>query len=272
MNPSGTQAASSSVVALPVALIRPGRTQARRRFAQDALEELAASIRASGIIQPVVVRSVEAQEYELLAGERRWRAAQIAGLERMPAIIRDDLPEAEALVLGLVENLQRESLSAIETAAGLQRLGEAFGLTHETIGRRIGKSRVYVTNYLRLLGLEPAVQGLVDEGALSLGHAKVLAGVEPKRQLEWALRVVREQLSVRALERRLAVGTPPAPRAAKGADWQRLERALSDQLGYTAEIEADAEGRGQVRVRFASLQELDGLLLRLGLRDSLTEE
>src|SRR6185437_498512 len=117
MNSLELQASGTSVVALPVARIRPGRTQARRRFATDALEELAASIRASGVIQPVVVRSVEAQGYELLAGERRWRAAQIAGLDRVPAIIRDDLPEAEALVLGLVENLQRESLSAMETAA-----------------------------------------------------------------------------------------------------------------------------------------------------------
>jgi ParB family chromosome partitioning protein len=272
MNSINPLPSAPSVVALPVTHIRPGRTQARRRFAQDALEELAASIRASGVIQPVVVRSVDAQGYELLAGERRWRAAQIAGLDRVPAIIRDDLPEAEALVLGLVENLQRESLSAMETAAGLQRLGEAFGLTHEVIGRRIGKSRVYVTNYLRLLGLETAVQSLVDEGAVTLGHAKVIAGVEPKRQLEWALRVVREQLSVRALERRLATGPAATPRISKGADWQRLERALSDQLGYPAEIEADGDGRGQVRVRFASLQELDGLLLRLGLRDSSTGE
>jgi ParB family chromosome partitioning protein len=252
----------------PVDLIRPGRTQARRRFDPQALCELAESIRVSGVVQPVVLRSLrEARGYELLAGERRWRAAQQAGLHEIPAILRDDLSDAEATVLGLIENLQRESLSPIETAEGLRRLGEAFGLRHEDIGARIGKSRSYVTNHLRLLALAPSVQTLVDEAQLSLGHAKVLAGLPTAVQPRWAQTIVRERLSVRALERRLATSAR-RPRPAQAQDWARLARALSEQLGYPAHFKPAGKGAGELRLRFHSLEELDGLLARLGYRES----
>src|SRR5579872_3251176 len=142
------------VLSIPVDRIRPGSTQTRRRFDPEALAELAESIRESGVVQPVVLRSV-GRGYELLAGERRWRAAQQAGLHEIPALVRDDLSDSEAFVLGLIENLQRESLSPIETADGLRRLSETFGLRHEDVGTRIGKSRSYVTNHLRLLALAP---------------------------------------------------------------------------------------------------------------------
>jgi ParB family chromosome partitioning protein len=254
------------VLQVPVDLIEPGRTQARRRFDRQALAELAESIRESGVVQPVVLRS-RGRGYELLAGERRWRAAQLAGLHDIPALLRNDLSDAEAYVLGLIENLQRESLSPIETAEGLRRLGETFSLTHEQIGVRIGKSRAYVTNYLRLLALAPSVQVLVDEGALSLGHAKVLAGLPVEKQQGWADVIVRERLSVRAFEQQLLrPRRKHAPR--DGDDWERLARKLSDHLGYPASFKPGGKGAGELRLRFHSLDELDGLLERIGYREN----
>jgi len=238
-----THTTTPAIRQIPVDLIRPGSFQARRYFDPHALQDLAQSIRESGVVSPVVLRS-KPPGYELLAGERRWRAAQLAGLHEVPAIVRDDLDDNEALVLGLIENLQRESLAPIETAAGLKQLGEMFALTHEQIGERIGKSREYVTNYLRLLNLAPPVQALVNEGHLSLGHAKVLAGLAGEQQRHWAALAVDQELSVRALERR-----------------------LSDHLGYPVEVSAEKSGKGELRVRFHSLDELDGILARLGFAD-----
>lgn len=250
---------------IPVDLIRAGSSQARRRFAPEALAELAASIRESGVVQPIVLRSL-GNGYELLAGERRWRAAQLAGLHELPAILRNDLDDDEAQVLGLVENLQRESLSPIETAEGLRSLGTLHRLTHEAIGARIGKSRVYVTNFLRLLALAPAVQTLVDEGRLSLGHAKVLAGLPQTLQQAWAEATLREALTVRALERRIAGGAA-ATSARRQDDWDRLAAKLSDQLGYPAAFRPASATAGELRLRFHSLDELDGLLARIGYRE-----
>lgn len=255
---------SIAVRPIPIDLIRPGRSQARRRFDDERLAELAESIRESGILQPVVLRNIDARHYELLAGERRWRAAQLAGLHDVPAILRNDLDEQQAQVLGLVENLQRESLSPMETASGLQKLLHEGGLTHEAIGRRIGKSRVYVTNYLRLLTLEAEVQMLIDAARLSLGHAKVLAGLPRARQLALADQVTREQLSVRALERRAATPASKQAAAHSSSDLQQLERALAEHLGYTVQLQASPGGAGCLRLGFASLDELDGLLARLG--------
>jgi ParB family transcriptional regulator, chromosome partitioning protein len=254
---------------VPLDLIRPGSTQARRRFAPEALRELAESIRESGVVQPVVLRNLGGGArpmYELLAGERRWRAAQQAGLHEIPALIRNDLSDSEAQVLGLIENLQRESLSPMETAEGLRRLGNSQALTHEAIGGRIGKSRVYVTNFLRLLALAPGVQRLIDDEQLSTGHGKVLAGLPLDRQLPWAETVQRERLSVRALERRLAANPAPAAAAPSGRpdDWQKLASKLSDHLGYPSEFKPGTGGGGELRVRFHSLDELDGLLARIG--------
>jgi ParB family transcriptional regulator, chromosome partitioning protein len=253
------------VLQVPVDLIQPGRTQARRRFDAAALAELAESIRESGVVQPVVLRSL-GKGYELLAGERRWRAAQQAGLHEIPALLRNDLSDSEAYILGLIENLQRESLSPIETAEGLRRLGESFELRHEDIGTRIGKSRTYVTNHLRLLALAPGVQTQVDEGALSLGHAKVLAGLPVDKQPPWAQIVVKEKLSVRAFEQRLAAKRAPRKHRS-GDDWDRLAQKLSEHLGYPAAFKPGTKGAGELRLRFHSLDELDGLLERMGYRE-----
>ncbi len=257
--------ANGEVRRIAVDLIQPGETQARKRFEPERLAELAASIRESGIVQPLVLRR-RGRVYELLAGERRWRAAQMAGLHEVPAVIRDDLDDDAAHVLGLIENLQRESLSPIETAEGLRRLGEAFALTHEAIGSRIGKSRAYVTNFLRLLSLAPAVREQVDSGVLSLGHAKILAGLPQTEQLGWAGLCAREHLTVRALERRLAAAVTLPVVPARRDEWSRLAQALSEQLGYPAEFRNTADDKGELRIRFHSLDELDGLLARIGYK------
>lgn len=266
--PKQPPADARTVRLLPVDLIRPGTYQARRRFDEAALQELAGSIAESGVVQPVVVRS-RGRSYELLAGERRWRAAQLAGLHELPAIVRDDLDEREALVLGLIENLQRESLSPMETARGLRQLGETFGLTHEAMSQRVGKSRVYITNFLRLLTLNERVQELVDEGKLSLGHAKVLAGVPAERQTPLALATVRKNLSVRALEnlyKRSHVDLSLSASARRSQrDLARLQDALSGFLGNPVSVDYDeSRARGEIRIRFHTLDEFEGILDKWG--------
>jgi ParB family transcriptional regulator, chromosome partitioning protein len=262
-------APAASIRKIPIDLIRPGSFQARRYFDPGALRELAGSIRESGVVSPVVLRSL-GKGFELLAGERRWRAAQLAGLHEIPAIVRDDLTDTEALVVGLIENLQRESLTPMETAAGLRQLSEVFSLTHEQMGERIGKSREYVTNYLRLLNLAAPVQTLINEGHLSMGHARALAALPLDQQNHWAAVAVDQALSVRALERRVsAAGRVQAlPGKPKASDWHALERRLSDQLGYPVTLVADKKGRGELKVKFHSLDELDGILARIGYEGS----
>lgn len=265
MNEMSLKPVVGEVRAIPIDLIRPGSQQARRHFDADALRELAESIRESGVIQPIVLRT-RVWGYELLAGERRWRAAQLAELHDIPAVIRDDLSDTEAFVVGLIENLQRESLTPIETAAGLKRLGEVFALTHGEIGSRIGKSREYVTNYLRLLNLAPDVARLVNEGHILLGHAKVLAGVPLDQQIHWADQIIRHKLTVRGLEQRLnaARDAKLVFRPGKPADWQILERELADHLACPVAVTADKSGKGELRIRFHTLDELDGVLARIG--------
>ncbi len=259
------------IQSLPVDLIHPGDFQARRKFDPDALAELAASIAESGIVQPVVVRN-DGEHYELLAGERRWRAAQLAGLHQIPAILRNDLDDREAHVLGLIENLQRESLSPMETARGLLQLADLFDLTHDAAGQRIGKSRAYVSNFLRLLKLDPRVQALMDDGQLSMGHARVLAGLQADKQLPLARECLNKGWSVRSLEsagRRAQEGNENAQkRRSQGArrDLEDLQNLISEHLGNKVTVDCDDRGRGEVRVRFHSLDEFEGLLDRWGVK------
>jgi ParB family chromosome partitioning protein len=254
---------------VPVDLIRPGSQQARRYFDAGALTELAESIRESGVVQPILLRST-VWGYELLAGERRWRAAQQAGLHEIPAVIRDDLSDREAFVIGLIENLQRESLTPMETAAGLKRLAEMFELTHEQIGERVGKSREYVSNHMRLLNLAAPVQSMVNEGLISLSHAKVLAGLPLEDQGLLAVQVATKGLSVRALERKVSaakrkrLATNLVFMPGKPSDWKVLERELAEFFGYPVIVEAEKSGKGELRVKFHSLDELDGILQRIG--------
>lgn len=259
------------VINIPLDLISPGAFQARRHFTDDLLKELAASIAESGVIQPVIVRGDRASGFTLLAGERRWRAAARAGIHELPAVVRNDLSDEQANVLGLIENLQRESLGVIDTAQGLQSLCQAHDLTHDAVADRIGKSRVYVTNYLRILNLAEPVQTLLDEGKLSLGHAKVLVGIPANRQSALAHQAVNNHLSVRALERlvRNQTASPRIESATDDPDLAALEQRLSASLGNSVRIHYAPDRRqGQLRIDFHDLDEFDGLLARLGFNNN----
>jgi ParB family chromosome partitioning protein len=244
-------------------LITPGRIQARRHFDEATLAELAASIATAGVIQPVVVCGSHQDGYSLLAGERRWRAAALANLREIPAIVRNDLSTEQAAVLGLIENLQRESLGLMETAHGLAHLAAALGLTHEAIAAQIGKSRAYVSNFLRLRRLNPPVQALIEAGRLSLGQAKILAGITGARQTELAHTAIARGWTVRQLERAARAGEPEKP--AGTSDWSALEQSLSAHVGNPVGIRYDPKRRaGELRITFHDLDEFDGLLAKLG--------
>ena len=261
----GDEPPRDALITLPVARIQPGRYQPRTRMDQQALAELAASIRAQGLMQPVLVRPVDRDRYELIAGERRWRAAQMAGLAEVPALVRE-VPDESALALSLIENIQREDLNPLEEASGLQRLVDEFRMTHEQAADAVGRSRSATTNLLRLLKLARPVQDLVMEGALEMGHARALIALEAARQIEVARRVAPKGLSVRdteALVQKMLRGAA-GPRRKKGdRDLARLEEELSERLGTTVEIKAARKGRGKLIVHYASLDHLEQLLKKL---------
>jgi ParB family chromosome partitioning protein len=250
---------------LPVAALRPGKYQPRTRMDEASLAELAESIRARGVIQPIVVRPVGEGRYEILAGERRWRAARMAGQEEVPALIRE-VPDEVALGIGLIENIQREDLNPIEEGNGLKRLIEEFKLTHEDVARAVGRSRAAVTNMLRLLELAPSVQEMVQEGKLDMGHARALLSLSRARQVETAELVAAKGLSVRETERLVQhAATVPRrkPASSLDSDGRRLQEELSDSLGATVKIKTRRGGRGSVVIDYGSLDELQGLIARL---------
>lgn len=242
-----------------------GKYQPRRYFDQDALEALASSIKAQGIIQPIVVRTIQGQDqFEILAGERRWRASQLAGLKTVPVIFKE-MTDQEALAVALIENIQRENLNPVETAMALKRLIEEFELTHQEAGDVIGKSRSSITNTLRLLELDDVVQEYLAEMKLDMGHARSLLALTKPKQIEVANRVVNEQLTVRETEqivKAMMAGIKPVPKKAvkKDQDVVNLERDLSEFLGAVTEIKNKKAGKGEVVIRYNSLEELDGIL------------
>lgn len=256
-----------SLAQLPIAALKPGKYQPRTRMDETSLAELAQSIKSRGVIQPVVVRSVGDAQYEILAGERRWRAARMAGLDAIPAMIRE-VPDEAALGIGLIENIQREDLNPIEEASGLKRLIDEFKLTHEQVASAVGRSRAGVTNILRLLELAPAVQAMVQDARIDMGHARALLALSRARQVELANQVAERGLSVRETERlvQAAASAPKSPRAkapALDADGRRLEEELSESLGATVRLRPRRGGKGAVVIEYASLEELQGLLGRL---------
>ena len=262
-------ARDEELVHVPVAALRPGKYQPRTRMDEDSLAELAESIRARGVIQPIVVRPVGGEQYEILAGERRWRAARMAGQERVPAVVRNVGDDA-ALGIGLIENIQREDLNPIEESSGLRRLIDEFKLTHEEAARAVGRSRVAVTNLLRLLELAPGVQEMLHDARLDMGHARALLGLSRARQVELAAQVVAKGLSVRETER-LAQQSATVPRrkgSAGGldADGRRLEEELCESLGARVALKPRRGGRGSVVIGYSSLDELQGLVARLKRR------
>ena len=234
---------------------------------QEALAELAASIKAQGLMQPVVVRPVERDRYELIAGERRWRAAQLAGLEEIAAIVREVADEA-ALAMSLIENIQREDLNPMEEAAGLQRLADEFRLTHEQIAEAVGRSRSATTNLLRLLRLTKPVQEMLMEGVLEMGHARALLAAEGAHQVELANRIAVQGLSVREAEALVSAAGKQAGRQraapTRDRDIARLEEEVSERLGTTVTIQHGRKGSGRLIVQYSGLDHLDQLLKRLG--------
>ena len=259
-------AGDEELVQLPVTSLRPGKYQPRTRMDEGSLTELAASIKARGVIQPIVARAVGASQYEILAGERRWRAARMAGLESVPAVVRE-VPDEAALGIGLIENIQREDLNPLEEASGLKRLIDEFRLTHEQVAGAIGRSRVGVTNLLRLLDLAPAVQAMLQDGKIDMGHARALLALSKSRQVEVAEQIASKGLSVREAERLVQQATHP-PAAAKpafklDADSRRLQEELSESLGASVHLKPRASGKGSVVIDYSSLDELSGIVKRL---------
>ena len=251
---------------LPVGILRPGRFQPRTRMDPQSIAELADSIRAQGLIQPILVRAVDGGKYEIIAGERRWRAAQLAGLTHVPVVVRD-VPDQSALAMALIENIQREDLNPLEEATGIQRLVDEFQMTHDAAAVAVGRSRSAVTNLLRLLNLSKAVQDLLMEGKLEMGHARALLAVSAARQAEVAHQIVSQGLSVRETERligRVEIGGRKGGRKrGKDRDLQALEEELSELLGTPVAINTARGGKGKLVVSYASLDQLDELLGRL---------
>jgi ParB family chromosome partitioning protein len=250
---------------LPVGQLQPGKYQPRTRMDPGSLEELAASIKAQGLIQPISVRPIGGGRFEIIAGERRWRASQIAGLTEVPVLIRE-IPDENALAMSLIENIQREDLNPLEEAAGIQRLLDEFGMTHQQAAEALGRSRSATSNLLRLLQLAKPVQDMLMAGDLEMGHARALLALPKAEQGSVAALVVDKGYSVRDTERAVSQTlNPPAGKHAKKADrdLERLEEELSDSLGATVKIVANRKGAGALSIRFGSLDQLDGILARL---------
>ena len=261
----GDEAPRDTMLRLAVEKIRPGRYQPRTRMDEQALGELAASIKAQGLMQPLLVRPVERGDYELIAGERRWRAAQMAGLAEVPALVRE-VPDEAALAMSLIENIQREDLNPMEESAGLQRLVDEFKMTHERAADAVGRSRSATTNLLRLQKLAKPVQQMLMQGALEMGHARALLALDGARQIETGNRVVAKRLSVReteALVNRLLKGGARRRKGRADRDLARLEEELAGRLGTTVEIRAGKKGGGRLVLHYSSLDHLEELLKKL---------
>ncbi|MEM1090110.1 MAG: ParB/RepB/Spo0J family partition protein [Pseudomonadota bacterium] len=252
---------------LAVDLLQPGKYQPRTGMDEAKLTELADSIAAQGMVQPIVVRSVGAGKYEIIAGERRWRAAQLAGLAEVPVLVREVSDQA-TVAMALIENIQREDLNPLEESAALKRLIDEFELTHEAAARAVGRSRAAVSNLLRLQELEAAVKKLVESGSLEMGHARALLGLTGAEQAQAARQVALKGLSVReteALVKRWLQGDSSSskPAAAKDPNIQQLETDLGDRLAAKVQLKHSASGKGQLVVSYNSLDELDGILARI---------
>jgi ParB family chromosome partitioning protein len=251
---------------LPVDVIRRGKYQPRSDMRPDTLEELADSIRAQGVVQPIVVRTIGANQYEIIAGERRWRAAQLAGLHEIPAVIKD-VPDQTAMAMALIENIQRENLNPMEEAVALKRLIEEFGLTHQLAAEAVGRSRAAVTNLLRLFDLNDDVRELVEQRRLEMGHARALLGLEGSMQSEAARKVANRGLSVRETEqlvRRLQADAKApvqaqAPRTLD-PDIRMLQDDLGERLSAQVVVQHSARGKGKLIIHYNNVDELDGIL------------
>lgn len=257
-------AQSDSLRTLPVSQLQPGKYQPRSYMNEEALQTLADSIASQGIMQPILVRELAADRYEIIAGERRWRASQKAGLTEVPVIVREIADEA-ALAMALIENIQREDLNPLEEAMGIKRLIDEFDMTHEKAAIAVGRSRVAVSNLLRLLTLTPMVQDMLLDNQIDMGHARALVGSEPAQQILLANKVVQEGLSVREVER-LTQAQPVADKKsapAVNADVAALQTQLSELLGAAVAINSKAGGTGVLKLSFSNLDQLDDWIAKL---------
>jgi len=256
---------SQDVQKLPIEFLQRGRYQPRRDMDPEKLQELSDSIVAQGIIQPIVVRKIEAEKYEIIAGERRWRAAQLAELAEVPVLIKD-IDDRSMMAVALIENIQREDLNALEEAEALHRLLDEFELTHQQIAESVGKSRTTVTNLLRLLDLAVEVKTMLSRGQLEMGHARALLGLEESKQIEIAQKAVKQGLTVRAVEKLVKqLHEEKAAVTGKKADPDivRLQQELSARVGAKVEIQHQANGKGKLVVGYTSLEELEGIINKI---------
>ncbi len=254
---------------LPVDRLKPGKYQPRTHMDDAALAELAASIKAQGVMQPILVRALDptpgAERYEIVAGERRWRASRLAGLSEIPVLVRS-IPDEQALAMALIENIQRENLNPLEEAQGLQRLIDEFALTHQQAADAVGRSRPAASNLLRLLQLSAPVQELLMNGSIDMGHARALLPLPAAQQLAVAQRIVQKSLSVREAETLVQQIANPVRKAAPPAvdrDLLRLQEEISEHVGANVAIRSNKKGAGKITIEFSDLDQLEGILGRL---------
>jgi ParB family transcriptional regulator, chromosome partitioning protein len=249
---------------LPIEMLRPGKYQPRKGMDQEFLHELSDSIRQHGIIQPIVVRSINSDSYEIIAGERRWRAAQMAGIKEVPVVI-NELADREAMAVSLIENIQRENLNPIDAAIGLDRLSKEFNLTHQEVADTIGKSRTTVTNLLRLLGLNQEIKDFLKEGKLEMGHARALLSLPEIKQIEAANLIIKKSLSVRETEKLVASLLHDSPQKSFESpkvdpNILQLQNQVSEKIGAKVVVRQKSNSKGELVIQYNSLDELDGIL------------
>ncbi|WP_415879435.1 ParB/RepB/Spo0J family partition protein [Methylomonas sp. TEB] len=255
---------SQDTQSLPIEFLQRGKYQPRKDMDPEKLKELSDSIAAQGIIQPIIVRKIDSEKYEIIAGERRWRAAQLAELQDVPVLIKD-LDDRSVMAIALIENIQREDLNALEEAEALHRLQDEFELTHQQIATAVGKSRTTVTNLLRLLELAGEVKGMLGKGLLEMGHARALLGLDEAKQVEIANKAVKQGLTVRAVEKLVREQHEDKPAVVKkiDPDTLRLQRDLSERTGAKVEINHQSSGKGKLIFTYTSLEELEGIIKKI---------
>ncbi len=255
---------------LNVTLLKPGKYQPRSHMDEASLNDLAASIKSQGVMQPILVRQLADGSYEIIAGERRWRASKLAGLTHVPVLVRS-VPDNAALAMALIENIQRENLNPLEEAVGIQRLIDEFKMTHQVAAEAVGRSRSAASNLLRLLKLPSTVQGLLMENKLDMGHARALLSLESAQQILLANKIVANGLSVREAEKLVQNLLNPAPKHKKAKtdrDIIRLQEKIADRLGTPVEVRHGAKGAGKLVISYKTLDQLDGILSKIGVQEN----
>ena len=262
----GSVGEADSLRVLKVGQLQPGKYQPRTQMDPESLANLADSIKAQGIMQPILVRQVGDERFEIIAGERRWRAAQRAGLHEVPVLVRE-IPDESALAMALIENIQRENLNPLEESNGIKRLIDEFGMTHEVAAHAVGRSRSAVTNLLRLQNLHVPVQEMLMHNRIDMGHARALLGLNGAKQIAAAEEIAHKGLSVRDAERLVKRLSHPAPKSpikpSKDKDVLRLQEELAEHIGADVQIQSGQAGAGTLKIRYASLDQLDGIISRL---------